>query len=736
MAEEFDPLDDEKPPQAPRGGGGLLDLPLAGDRKPRPAPTTTPPPSWQPRHRRRRRRRRVRPWLAVLLLLVLAAAAWQLWPRGQPAVMEASAGELDFGARRIAAASEPLELRLSNGGERPLRVRRLEVLGEAAGLFGVAAEACTGRRIAAGDACRLAIDYRPRESGTHEAVLRVVARAANSPLELPLRGTGIAPRLRIEPLELEFEPLPVGGRSAGRAVQLESVGDAPVALAELRIEGAAAGDFALERDRCSSRQLDPGRECSVRVAFAPAAEGDRAAVLQLPSDAVDGAAAVTLSGSALPAPRVALAPSRLVFDEQLVGSRSVPRRVMLSNRGAGRLDLGSIRPPGGGFVVAEDRCSGRSLAPGADCHIDMAFAPEAEGEAAARLELPQAGNTGLSWQTELAGTAVAPRLDWSERRFEWGEERVGVTTAPRRLRLGNGGSGTLRIEALRLGGADAGAFALASDGCTGRALDAGSSCDLALSFRAQRLGAHRATLTVAGHGVRGERSAELSGSGVAGRLEASVERLEFGSVRVTQSGSRDLVLSNTGNAELTLQGFSAGGRAPGDFRLAGDCAVGAALAPGETCELVVRFAPQLEGGRLATLEVAHDGVGSPLRLAVSGAALPPPVGELRIDRDRIEFGEVQVGARSGILSLTLSNPGPGPVRLREVVLRGPHAEDFRIVPGSCEGIPYLAAGGRCGVGLRFLPAAGGERRAALVVRHDSPGGETAVALIGYGLGGG
>ncbi len=742
MVEDFDPLEDEQTAAGRGAGRGdeiLLDLPLAGDApapEPERATTQAPPPAWQPRHRRRRReRRRVRPWLLILLLLALAGAVWRYWPRGAPALIETSVAEVDFGARRIAVAGEPVELELTNRGERQLKVRDLEIVGEAAELYQVVAESCTGRALATGDSCRLALDFLPRESGDHRAALRVVARAANSPVELPLSGSGVAPRLALDPERFGFEPLPVGGRSAGRELRLESVGDAPVTVAELTLAGSAAGDFRLERDRCSGRELEPGSDCSLRVAFAPAAVGDRRAELLVVSDAVTGGLKIGLGGDGLPAPEVALSPSRLEFGEALVGDRSSPETLTFSNRGGERLELGraAVEGKAGGYVLAEDRCSGRTLPSGGQCSIEVVFAPSAEGSVSRRLVLPQAGQTGLSWGAELAGTAVAPRVEWSARRLDWGELRVGVAGEERDLRLRNAGSGTLQVAVLRLRGPDADAFGLTADSCTGRSLDPGAGCDLTVAFRAARLGGHRAELAVEGRGARGGRAAELAGSGIAGRVETSVDQLEFGSVRVSEAGSRELSLANAGNAELTLSGFSATGRAPEDYRVSGDCRVGARLAPGDSCRLVVRFSPQREGGRLATLEIAHDGVDSPARVALSGAALAPPPGELRVEPTRVDFGQVAVGGRSGILPVTLSNAGRGRLRLRGLRVSGPQPGEFQIVPGTCEGIPFLAPGGRCGVGLRFRPAAAGTRSATLTVRHDAPGNEVRVALSGQGL---
>ena len=100
----------------------------------------------------------------------------------------------------------------------------------------------------------------------------------------------------------------------------------------------------------------------------------------------------------------------------------------------------------------------------------------------------------------------------------------------------------------------------------------------------------------------------------------------------------------------------------------------------------------------------------------------------------MEFGEVAVGGRSGILPLTLSNGGRGRLRLREIRVGGRQPGEFQIVPGTCEGIPFLAPGGRCGIGLRFRPIGAGARSATLTIRHDAPGGELTVEAQRLGSG--
>ena len=159
----------------------------------------------------------------VLVLVALGVVAGYLLPRRSPPVLRPSEPLLDFGSQRVGAAAPPRELRLSNGGERTLEVAQVSVAGAdpggtaAATDFALAADGCTGARLAAGSGraadaadaadatdtsgvpCALRVVFTPAAAGARRATLRIAGNAANTPLDLPLEGTGLAPEVSAEP---------------------------------------------------------------------------------------------------------------------------------------------------------------------------------------------------------------------------------------------------------------------------------------------------------------------------------------------------------------------------------------------------------------------------------------------------------------------------------------------------------------------------------------------------------
>ena len=99
---------------------------------------------------------------------------------------------------------------------------------------------------------------------------------------------------------------------------------------------------------------------------------------------------------------------------------------------------------------------------------------------------------------------------------------------------------------------------------------------------------------------------------------------------------------------------------------------------------------------------------------------------------RFAFGALAQGSSSAIETLTLSNVGAGWLDLRRIAIRGDHAGDFRIVPGTCDGATALAPGGSCSMGLRFSPQAAGRREAFVEIEHGASGSPARVMLTGEG----
>lgn len=659
-----------------------LDLPLGGERPaaPREPGVTGGPAEWGgrpgagpeaavadgaqvPPPARRRWPVALLALLALVVLLVLAGVVGYLLPRPGPPVLRLSTPLVDFGPVVVGATGDGRELTLESTGERPVVIGELALGGPAGEAFEIAADGCSGSHLAPGRSCTAVLRFSPARAAVLRATVEIPAEASNAPLSVAVTGEGVAPEPVVDRRGLEFPIMPVGSPSRPELLTLGNRGRAPLAVEGLRVEGAAAGDFVLDADRCTGESLGPGQECTVRVVFAPGAEGERRALLRF-----------------------------------RLGGRP---------RGAAPFDVALS-----GVAIGARAADGEGAEPG-----DEAGAPAADRPAPDLAPAPPP-------PPELATEPTA--LDFDEVPIG-GEE-------PREVVLRNLGGGPARIEALSVAGPDAPSFALTDDRCSGRELAAGERCTVGALFRPREEGVQQARLGIASPDLPAGSApvqVALRGAGAVARLALGAHELDFGEVRVGASVERRLAVANAGRAPLEVRGVELRGGTGGEFGLTDrGCPETVPLAPGERCEVTVRFAPQAEGRRQAELVIRHGGPGAAGRVSLRGAGLPVPAPRAAVAPGAVRFGAVPAAGRSAIETVTLANRGTARMAVGEPRIEGRDAADFVVVPGSCAGASFLVPGSECTVGVRFAPSGPGNRRARLVIPHAAAGERVVVELSG------
>jgi len=629
----------QRPPAEP--AEELLDLPLGTAEPADDAPPSGDGPPEPPARSRRRSE-----WLWLLLLVValpLGAAAGYLLRPGPP-VAVASAELVEVGTVRVGASGEAPAVVVSNRGESPLAVSELRLTGSEAADFRVLADGCTGSLVAPGAGCEVRVGFVPGAAGRRRGRLELHSDAANSPLRLPLLGSGVAPELAFEPGWLELGELTVGSAGAPARVWLSNRGSAPLTVRSVELRGLAAADFVTVEDGCGGQELAAGERCSLRFRFVPTAAGERRAELEVVTGEGRRPGPRLVGRGLAHRPVLRLDPELLDFGRVRVGERSRRREVRLRNAGNGPLRIDSLTvgvaevvpsatpvPAGGsagapgdpwgdvaadtargpedcGFEIARDRCSGKTLPPGGSCAVEILFSPREEGRARTFFEVRHGGEEGLH-QLPAVGVGTAPGLRVEPPRLSFQEVPVGSVSEPGSVRLESAGSGPLALRRVTIEGADAGAFELRAGECDPARLEPGEGCAVMVRFRPRRDGPHRAELVVRHDADGGTERVTVNGLGTSPRLHVAPDRLDFGTLRV--GGERDLrlVLSNSGRAPMELRRVRLAGRYTGAFALLADRCSGIALGPGEACSVQLRFTPGRPGTWVARLEIDHTADG-------------------------------------------------------------------------------------------------------------------------------
>jgi hypothetical protein len=103
---------------------------------------------------------------------------------------------------------------------------------------------------------------------------------------------------------------------------------------------------------------------------------------------------------------VQLTPAKLNFGTQPVGTRSLPRKITLTNKGDSSVKITDIVITGtdaGDF--AETNTCGKSVASGASCFIKVTFKPLAKGKRTADVSIYDDGG-GSPQEAGLVGTGT------------------------------------------------------------------------------------------------------------------------------------------------------------------------------------------------------------------------------------------------------------------------------------------------------------------------------------------
>jgi hypothetical protein len=157
-----------------------------------------------------------------------------------------------------------------------------------------------------------------------------------------------------------------------------------------------------QTNNCPS-SLNPGANCTISVKFHPGNKGVFHGAVHVMDNAPGSPQEVPLTGTGT---FVQLTPPKLNFGTQPVGTRSLSKKITLTNKGNSAVKIMGIAITGtdaGDF--AETNTCGKSVASGASCFIKVTFKPLVKGERTADVSVYDNGG-GSPQEVALAGTGT------------------------------------------------------------------------------------------------------------------------------------------------------------------------------------------------------------------------------------------------------------------------------------------------------------------------------------------
>jgi hypothetical protein len=275
--------------------------------------------------------------------------------------------------------------------------------------FILSANTCTSS-LASGAGCTVGIEFQPTASGTRTGSFSITDSVGTQTASLT--GVGQLPATdTLSPLALGFAAQQLNTASAIQQVTLTNSGDSSLLLIAAQI---ASGDFTVVNSCGNS--LAGHASCSLLVAYVPKSVGAETGVLTV-SDQYRSQT-VALSGTGVAPPGVSLSPfSTVAFTPTGVGLIAAAQTVTLTNNGGLPLSIQNISVTGDFAIVAGSNTCGASLAVGAQCTVQLVFAPNAPAartgtftatdNAASSPQILQLTGTGVDFTLNANGSTTA-----------------------------------------------------------------------------------------------------------------------------------------------------------------------------------------------------------------------------------------------------------------------------------------------------------------------------------------
>jgi subtilisin family serine protease len=299
---------------------------------------------------------------------------------------------LDFGAVPVGQSSAARTVTLTNTGTLPLPI---SWIGTWYGQHSVTHDCATNVDI--GAACTITLVFQPTYGGSNDDYLYVQAGGGAGSKSVTLSGTAIVPEYSLSVDSLEFGVHAVGTSSASQTLTLTNTGSLPLPLQSI---GAWNYQFNITHDCGASVAV--GASCVIGVKFVPQYGGEVTEYLYVFAENGAENKWITLSGTGL-VPTFSLSVESLQFGDQVLGSASAPRNVVLTNTGSLVLPIDSIGSSLYNFSASHN--CGASVATGSSCSISVTFGPQYSGDLSEYLYVYVGGGAQLQY-VSLAGRGV------------------------------------------------------------------------------------------------------------------------------------------------------------------------------------------------------------------------------------------------------------------------------------------------------------------------------------------
>ena len=202
------------------------------------------------------------------------------------------------------------------------------------------------------------------------------------------------------------------------------------------------------------------------------------------------------------------------------------------------------------------------------------------------------------------------------------------------------------------------------------------------------------------------------------QLDINPPLLNSGDIELGQQNVQTFDITHTGDAaELPIDVYSVSVEGNDAYEFTVSQSASTSIAPGQTTQFEVTFAPATLGEKTAFIRIEHSAPSSPHLILLTGKAIDVPSSELALSSTEVDFGTVNANTAAS-KTITLSNMGEAnypPVNVYSIIASGTDPDVFTtdftnaitIQPGQSKNIKITVN----------APIAG-KKEAKILIDHD------------------
>ena len=401
-------------------------------------------------------------------------------------------------------------------------------------------------------------------------------------------------------LGISFNIQEVQGIAVPRTITVTNTGNSGFSVPAPVLTGDP--EFTLAGNTCIA-PMGAQQSCAVGVQFNPVIAGSRSALLTIAGSQVQ------LFGQGEFNSVIQLSPLQLNFFPVIVHRPPTSLSLTLTNTSTSAVGIASFTFSLPDYSETDD-CLGTVPANGS-CTVQVGFSAQALGPRDATMTINFLGGSVSQILTLAGGIGVTP-LDVSPANLNFGSALTGTTSSSQGVLLGNGRQGAAQDYTLTI----AGDFVISQNVCA-NPMPGFFGCFIQLSFQPKTPAPQQGTLTVSYPGIAETSVVSLNGTGVTTAAVVSLPaNFDLGSTPVATAVQHPVTISNIGNADLTISGFSLSGTNASDFSVApGQCGT---VAAGARRAIQIGFNPSTPLQKQATLTISDNGLNNPHLVPLTG----------------------------------------------------------------------------------------------------------------------